>query len=100
MFGMSGKNITKSPNKQLLTFLRKSMNEYDKNNLDFLLSLDPKGFELWFSQASTDDLIYSMELIRQFKKEIKPFIETLNNDLRVDALKEYKEAKQIIEKIK
>jgi hypothetical protein len=97
---MSGKNITKSPNKQLLTFLRKSMNEYDKNNLDFLLSLDPKGFELWFSQASTDDLIYSMELIRQFKKEIKPFIETLNNDLRVDALKEYKEAKQIIEKIK
>jgi hypothetical protein len=76
------------------------MNEYDKNNLDFLLSLDPKGFELWFSQASTDDLIYSMELIRQFKKEIKPFIETLHNDLRVDALKEYKEAKQIIEKIK
>jgi len=76
------------------------MNEYDKNNLDFLLSLDPKGFELWFSQASTDDLIYSMELIRQFKKEIKPFIETLHNDLRVDDLKEYKEAKQIIEKIK
>ena len=76
------------------------MNEYDKNNLDFLLSLDPKSFELWFEQASTDDLIYSMELIQQFKKEIEPFIGVLKNDFRVDNMKEYKEAKKIIEKIK
>jgi hypothetical protein len=96
---MSGKNITKSPNKQLLTFLRKSMNEYDKNNLDFLLSLDPKGFELWSSQASNDDLIYSMEIIQQYKEEIEPYIHVLENDKKVNQLDNYDMSKNVIKSL-
>jgi hypothetical protein len=76
------------------------MNEYDKQNLDFLLSLDPEGFQLWIQQASNDDLIYSFELIRQFKKEIQPFAKILDNDIHVNQLTEYKEAAEIINRVK
>ena len=75
------------------------MTEYDKNNLDFLLSLDPKSFELWFSQASTDDLIYSMEIIQQYKEEIEPYFHVLENDKKVNQLDNYDMSKDVINSI-
>jgi hypothetical protein len=75
------------------------MTEYDKNNLDFLLSLDPKGFELWSSQASNDDLIYSMEIIQQYKEEIEPYIHVLENDKKVNQLDNYDMSKNVIKSL-
>ena len=75
------------------------MTEHDKHNLDFILSLDSKGFELWFAQASTDDLIYSMEIIKQYKEEIAPFIRVLENDKKVNQLNNYDKAKSAINSI-
>jgi hypothetical protein len=75
------------------------MTEYDKNNLDFLLSLDPKSFELWSSQASNDDLIYSMEIIQQYKEEIEPYIHVLENDKKVNQLDNYDMSKNVIKSL-
>jgi hypothetical protein len=41
------------------------MNEYDRNNLHFILSLkDPAEWEAWAETLSEDDLRYALELIK------------------------------------
>lgn len=46
------------------------MNEYDKNNLNFLLTLHGKSFGEWADQASEDDIQYAMELLRRRQLEV------------------------------
>jgi len=75
------------------------MDQHDKDNLDFILSLDKESLKKWFEQASTDDLIYSMEIINQYKKEIAPFIDVLENDNKVDELDNYDISKDVINSI-
>lgn len=76
-----------------------TMDQYDKDNLDFILSLDKESLKKWFEQASTDDLIYSMEIINQYKEEIAPFIDVLENDNKVDELDNYDMSKDVINSI-
>jgi len=76
-----------------------TMDQHDKDNLDFILSLDKESLKKWFEQASTDDLIYSMEIINQYKKEIAPFIDVLENDNKVDELDNYDISKDVINSI-
>jgi hypothetical protein len=75
------------------------MDQHDKDNLDFILSLDKESLKKWFEQASTDDLIYSMEIINQYKEEIAPFIDVLENDNKVDELNNYDMSKDVINSI-
>jgi len=75
------------------------MDQHDKDNLDFILSLDKESLKKWFEQASTDDLIYSMEIINQYKQEIAPFIDVLENDNKVDELDNYDISKDVINSI-
>ena len=75
------------------------MDQHDKDNLDFILSLDKESLKKWFEQASTDDLIYSMEIINQYKEEIAPFIDVLENDNKVDELDNYDISKDVINSI-
>jgi len=76
-----------------------TMDQHDKDNLDFILSLDKESLKKWFEQASTDDLIYSMEIINQYKEEIAPFIDVLENDNKVDELDNYDISKDVINSI-
>jgi hypothetical protein len=76
-----------------------TMDQHDKDNLDFILSLDKESLKKWFEQASTDDLIYSMEIINQYKEEIAPFIDVLENDNKVDELNNYDMSKDVINSI-
>jgi len=76
-----------------------TMDQHDKDNLDFILSLDKESLKKWFEQASTDDLIYSMEIINQYKQEIAPFIDVLENDNKVDELDNYDISKDVINSI-
>lgn len=41
------------------------MNDWDKNNLQFILSLDETQFDEWYSSISDDDAEYAMELLKQ-----------------------------------
>lgn len=47
------------------------MNEWDKNNLEFLLSLKTEEDWLdWFAATEEDDHIYAMELIKRAQTEL------------------------------
>jgi hypothetical protein len=60
-------------NKNLLpmnAFIGIPMNDWDKDNLNFLLTIDSKTFEDWLEQADEDDIDYAIELLRAAKSEL------------------------------
>jgi hypothetical protein len=46
------------------------MNDHDRNNLNFLLTVSQKVFEEWFDQADQDDVDYALELLARRKTEL------------------------------
>ena len=46
------------------------MNEWDRDNLDFIMNSTSKEFEEWLLQADDDDINYALELIRTAKAEL------------------------------
>jgi hypothetical protein len=46
------------------------MNDWDKDNLNFLLTIDSETFEDWLEQADEDDIDYAIELLRAAKSEL------------------------------
>jgi hypothetical protein len=46
------------------------MNEWDRDNLEFLLHIDNATFDEWYEQADDDDIQYARELIDMGRKEI------------------------------
>ena len=66
------------------------MNDYDKNNLMFLMQLSEQGMSDWYAQASEDDITYAEDLFAQ--------AHILAIDDRVAQMKRYKEAQQVLDK--
>jgi hypothetical protein len=46
------------------------MNQRDRENLNFLLTIDQETFDDWVSQADDDDLEYALDLIREARLEL------------------------------
>ena len=46
------------------------MNEWDRNNLHFILDSDEETLEDFYSWATEDDLTYALSLVRQAKTEL------------------------------
>jgi hypothetical protein len=46
------------------------MNDWDRDNLNFLLTIDSETFEDWLQQADEDDIDYAIELLRAAKSEL------------------------------
>ena len=46
------------------------MNDHDRNNLNFIMSLDEDGFEQWSATLSQDDVDYALELIKAARVEV------------------------------
>ena len=46
------------------------MNEWDRDNLSFIMSCSDEEFKAWFDQASDDDISYALELIAQSRAEV------------------------------
>jgi hypothetical protein len=42
-----------------------TMNEHDKNNLDFLLSISTATLKDWYEKTSSDDIEYAIDIIAQ-----------------------------------
>ena len=55
------------------------MNEHDKRNLRFLLSLGKVGLMRFLSQASEDDMLYAAELLNRHKEEVAKNSEMYEN---------------------
>jgi len=46
------------------------MNEWDRDNLEFIMNSDHEDFESWLYQASDEDVEYALKLIRIAKSEL------------------------------
>ena len=45
------------------------MNSYDRNNLNYIMSLDDEEFEAWALSVPDDEIQYAMELIQTARTE-------------------------------
>ena len=78
------------------------MNEWDRDNLRFIMSSDYKTFKAWMEQATDDDINYALQLIDEFKKEqalekgrLKREKESYYPDV-----KDFTQAKQVLDKFR
>lgn len=46
------------------------MNDYDRNNLLFILDLDETEFDEWVKTIPDDDVEYAIELVTAYRQEL------------------------------
>jgi hypothetical protein len=75
-------------------------NDWDRDNLNFLLALKGQEAEDWYNQSDADDKAYAAELLYAYYLEL--FVEKcfLNLEIELETKNDYTEAKNLIEKIK
>lgn len=74
-------------------------NEWDRDNLNFLLNTKGEDFEAFWAQADADDRVYAQELMDAFSLELK----VRSEELRVEAelaLSNNQEANQVIQQFR
>jgi len=76
------------------------MNDYDRNNLEFLLNADDATIEDWHSKVSADDIDYAYELLDMFSKELKERAIALKVEAEMELAGNYHEANMVIDKIR
>lgn len=57
------------------------MNEHDRSNLQFILSLDEKAYDKWTATLSEDDIDYALELLQAARTEAMMHIAQLADDV-------------------
>ena len=74
-------------------------NEWDRDNLNFLLNTKGDEFKAWFAQSDEDDKAYAQELMDAFSLELK----IRSEELRVEAelaLSNNQEANMVIKRFR
>jgi len=71
------------------------MNEWDRDNLDFIMNCSEDGFDEWLDQADNDDINYALSLIRLAKTEL--MVQEME---LTDNISNFSEANKLIERIK
>ena len=72
-------------------------NEWDRDNLNFLLNTKGDEFKAWFAQSDEDDKAYAQELMDAYSRELKLRAEELEIEARLDNTHE---ANMVIDKIR
>ena len=60
-------------------------NQWDRDNLEFLLNTKGEDFEAWYAQADADDLAYARELMDAYSLELKLRSEALEIECQIEA---------------
>lgn len=58
-------------------------NQWDRDNLEFLLNTKGDDFALWYAQADADDLVYARELMDAYALELKLRSEALEIECQI-----------------
>lgn len=74
-------------------------NEWDRDNLEFLLNTKGDDFEAFWAQADADDRVYAQELMDAYSLELKLRAEELRVEAEL-ALSNNHEASQVIDKFR
>jgi hypothetical protein len=59
-------------------------NEWDRDNLEFLLNTKGDAFKAWFAQADEDDKAYAQELMDAYSRELQLRAEELEIEAGLD----------------
>ncbi len=70
-------------------------NEWDRDNLNFLLNSDDECLKDWHAQADADDLVYAQELLAAYSEELQLRSQELRIECELEA-KGTHEANQVI----
>lgn len=73
------------------------MNQWDRDNLDFILNTSETEFANWMLQADADDINYALELIDTHRMELN-MKQTLLKDTGEDM--DITQAKQVLDKFR
>ena len=71
------------------------MNDWDRDNLFFIMNTTNEGFDEWLEQADDDDIQYALELIRMAKAEL--MVQEMEF---TDEIHNYSDAAQLIDRIR
>lgn len=73
------------------------MNDWDRNNLNFLLNADKETLEDWHNYADEDDYKYAMELLEAARMELQ-----LKELLLIDeaAVEDLSDAQAVLDKFR
>jgi len=75
------------------------MNDWDRNNLNFLLNADDKMIKEWSAQVPQDDIDYAHELLARYSEELRERSLALRIEAELDIMPNYHEANMVIDKI-
>lgn len=70
-------------------------NEWDRDNLEFLLNTKGDEFKAWYAQSDEDDKLYARELMDAYSRELKLRAEALEIEATMD-LKGTPDASRVI----
>ena len=74
-------------------------NEWDRDNLNFLLNTKGDDFAAWYEQSDEDDKAYAQELMDAYSRELKLRAEELEIEARL-SLNNTREADVVIQKFR
>jgi hypothetical protein len=75
-------------------------NDWDRDNLNFLLRINEVDYKDWHAQASEDDLVYAQELLDAYARELHIKSEELLIEAELAEMNQYTEAMNLINKVK
>ena len=74
-------------------------NDWDRDNLNFLLNSPPDVLDEWNAQADEDDHEYAQELLDAYAEELRLEAEDLVIEAQMALMFEYPDAKRVIDSI-
>ena len=74
-------------------------NQWDRDNLEFLLNTKGDDFKVWHAQADADDLVYAQELMDAYSRELLLRSQELEIEAQM-ALSNNQEANQVIQQFR
>lgn len=74
-------------------------NDWDRDNLNFLLNSPKEVLDEWNAQTDEDDKAYAQELLDAYARELKLTARLLRIECEMDLLGDYPDAKRVIDRI-
>jgi hypothetical protein len=74
-------------------------NDWDRDNLNFLLNSSPEVLKDWEASMEPDDLAYAQELLDAYAEELRVEATFLKTEAELSLLCEYNDAKTLLDTI-
>ena len=75
-------------------------NDWDRDNLNFLLNASPKVLKDWEAAMEPDDIVYAQELMDAYAEELRVEATFLKTEAEMSLLVEYPDASRVIDKFR